>query len=106
VDPDYAVACVGIAHSYAVLGFHAIAPPGEAFPRAKAAALKALEIDPSLAEARAPLAYTLHYYDWNCAESEREYGKGLEAAPNDATAHNYYASLLTSLGRFEEAFSE
>ena len=44
MDPDYAVAYVGIAHSYAVLGFHAIAPPGEAFPRAKAAALKALEI--------------------------------------------------------------
>jgi non-specific serine/threonine protein kinase len=106
VDPDYAVAFVGIAHSYAVLGFHAIAPPGEAFPRAKAAALKALEIDPSLAEARAPLAYTLHYYDWNWAESEREYRKGLEAAPNDATAHNYYASLLISLGRFEEAFAQ
>jgi serine/threonine protein kinase/Tfp pilus assembly protein PilF len=106
VDPDYAVAYVGIAHSYAVLGFHAIAPPGEVFPRAKAAALRALEIDSSLAEARAPLAYTLHYYDWNWAESEREYRKSLEAAPNDATAHNYYASLLTSLGRFDEASAE
>jgi eukaryotic-like serine/threonine-protein kinase len=106
VDPDYAVAYVGIAHSYAVLGFHAIAPPGEAFPRAKAAALKALELDPSLAEARAPLAYALHYYDWNWNESEREYRRCLEAAPQDATAHNYYASLLTSLGRFEEALKE
>jgi serine/threonine protein kinase/tetratricopeptide (TPR) repeat protein len=106
VDPDYAVAYVGIAHSYAVLGFHAIAPPGEAFPRAKAAALKALELDSSLAEARAPLAYALHYYDWNWGESEREYLRCLEAAPQDATAHNYYASLLTSLGRFEEALKE
>jgi tetratricopeptide (TPR) repeat protein len=106
VDPEYAVAYVGIAHSYAVLGFHAIARPGEAFPRAKAAALKALEIDPSLAEARAPLAYTLHYYDWNWTEAEKEYRKSLEAAPNDATAHNYYASLLISLGRFEEGFAE
>ncbi|HJW14110.1 MAG TPA: protein kinase, partial [Thermoanaerobaculia bacterium] len=106
VDPDYAVAYLGIAHTYAVLGFHAIAPPSEAFPRAKAAALKALEIDPSLAEARAPLAYALHYYDWNWNESEKEYRRCLEAAPQDATAHNYYASLLTSLGRFEEALKE
>jgi serine/threonine protein kinase/tetratricopeptide (TPR) repeat protein len=105
-DPDYAVAYVGVAHSYAVLGFHAIAPPGEAFPRAKAAALKALELDSSLAEARAPLAYTLHYYDWNWSEAEKEYRRCLESAPNDATAHNYYASLLTSLGRFEEALNE
>ena len=105
-DPDYAASHVGIANSYAVLGFHAIAPPGEAFPRAKAAALKALEIDPSLAEARAPLAYTLHYYDWNWSEAEAEYRRCLEAAPHNATAHNYYASFLTTLARFEEALAE
>ncbi len=106
VDPGYAVAYVGMAHSYAVLGFHTIVPPGEAFPRAKAAALEALEIDPSLAEARAPLAYALHYYDWNWTESEREFKRCLEANPQDATAHNYYANLLTLLGRFEEALAE
>ena len=63
IDPAYAVAYVGLADSYAVLGFHSIAPPADAFPRAKAAALSALEVDPSLAEARAPLAYALHHYE-------------------------------------------
>jgi serine/threonine protein kinase/lipoprotein NlpI len=106
IDPEYAAAYVGLADSYAVLGFHAIAPPGEAFPRAKAAALKALEIDPSFAEARASLAYTLHHYDWNWTQAEKEYRACLEAIPNYATAHNYYASMLTPLGRFEESLAE
>jgi len=105
-DPDYAVAQVGIADSWAVLGFHAIAPPGEAFPRAKAAASRALEIDPSLAEARDPLAYALHYYDWKWTASEREFRRCLEEAPQDATAHMHYAGLLTALGRFTEALEE
>ena len=106
IDPEYAVAYVGLADSYGVLGFHSIAPPGEAFPRAKAAALKALELDPSLAEARAPLAYAMHHYEWKWNEAEQEYRRCLEAIPNYATAHNYYASLLTQLGRFEEALKE
>ncbi len=106
IDPEYAVAYVGIADSYGVLGFHSIAPPGEAFPRAKAAARKALELDPSLAEARAPLAYATHHYDWNWQEAEEEYRRCLEAVPNYPTARNYYASMLTQLGRFDEAFRE
>jgi TolB-like protein/Flp pilus assembly protein TadD len=105
-DPDYAAAYVGLADGWGVLGFHAIAPPGEAFPRAKAAAGKALEIDPSLAEARAPYAYALHYYDWNWAEAEKEIQKCLAAIPNYSLAHNYYANFLTSHGRFEEALRE
>ena len=105
-DPDYAVAYAGIAHSWAVLGFHAIAPPAEAFPRAKAAASRALEIDPSLAEARDPLAYALHLYDWKWADSEREYRRCLEAGPQDATTHMHYAGLLMALGRFDEALAE
>ena len=106
IDPEYAVAYVGIADSYAVLGFHSIAAPSEVFPLAKAAALKALEIDPSLAEARAPLAYTLHHYEWNWTEAEKEYHRCLEAIPNYPTVHNYYASMLSQLGRFEEAMRE
>jgi len=102
-DPAYAGAYVGIAHSYDVLGFHAIEPPGQTFPMAKAAAKRALEIDPNLAEARAPLAYALFYYDWNWTEAQREILRALEEAPSDATAHNYYASFLTALGRFDEA---
>src|SRR5262245_11255521 len=106
IDPEYAVAYVGMADSYAVLGFHSIAAPGEAFPRAKAAALSALQLDPSLAEARAPLAYAMHHYDWSWPEAEEEYRRCLQAIPNYATAHNYYASMLTQLGRFDEAFRE
>jgi serine/threonine-protein kinase len=106
IDPEYAVAYVGMADSYAVLGFHSIAAPGDAFPRAKAAAQKALELEPSLEEARAPLAYGLHHYEWKWAEAEREYRRCLEALPNYATARNYYASMLTQLGRFEEALRE
>ena len=106
IDPEYAVAYVGLADSYGVLGFHSIAAPAEAFPLAKAAALKALEIEPSLAEARAPLAYTLHHYEWKWAEAEAQYRKCLEAIPNYPTAHNYYASMLTQLARFEEAQRE
>jgi eukaryotic-like serine/threonine-protein kinase len=102
-DPGYAGAYVGIAHSYDVLGFHAIEPPGETFPKAKAAARRALEIDPTLAEARAPLAYALFYYDWNWTEAQREILRCLEESPADSTAHNYYGSFLTALGRFDEA---
>jgi eukaryotic-like serine/threonine-protein kinase len=103
IDPAYAGAYMGIAHCYGVLGFHAIDAPGETFPKAKAAALRALEIDPTLAEARAPLAYALFYYDWNWPEAQREALRCLQGAPADATAHNYYASFLTALGRFDEA---
>ena len=106
IDPEYAVAYVGLADSYGVLGFHSIAAPGEAFPRAKAAALKALELEPSLAEARVLLAYTLHNYEWKWAEAEAEYRRCLDATPNYPTAHNYYANMLTQVGRFDEAFRE
>jgi serine/threonine protein kinase/tetratricopeptide (TPR) repeat protein len=104
-DPAYALAYVGIAHSYGVLGFHAIEPPGETFPKAKAAAQRALEIDPTLAAARAPLAYALFYHDWNWPEAEREIRRCLEEAPTDATAHNYYANFLSVLGRFDESLA-
>ena len=105
VDTAFALAYVGVAHSYGVLGFHAIEAPGETFPKAKAAARRALEIDPTLAEARAPLSYALFYYDWNWADAQREILQCLEEAPSDATAPNYYASYLTALGRFDEALA-
>jgi serine/threonine protein kinase/tetratricopeptide (TPR) repeat protein len=104
-DPAYAGAYVGMAHCFGVLGFHAIEPPGETFPKAMAAARRALEIDPTLAEARAPLAYALFYYDWNWPEAQREMLRCLEEAPADATAPNYYASFLTAIGRHDEALA-
>jgi len=78
-------------------------PPREAFPRAKAEAIKALEIDPTLAEAHSSLAYLNAYYDWNWSEAEREFKRSLELKPNYATAHHAYSRLLASLGRLDEA---
>ncbi|MGH9399988.1 MAG: protein kinase domain-containing protein, partial [Thermoanaerobaculia bacterium] len=105
-DPAYAAAYAGLADSYAVLGFYTIVPPADAFPKAKAASARALEIDPQLAEARAPLAYATHYYDWRFEDAEAEYRRALSERPNYAIAHLYYANLLTSRGRFEEALEQ
>jgi len=101
-DPSYALAYVGIAHCYDVLGFHAIEPPGDTFPKAKAAARRALELDPTLAEAGVPLAYVNFYYDWNWPGAQSEIVRCIQRLPADATAHNYYASFLSAVGRFDE----
>jgi serine/threonine-protein kinase len=105
-DPAYAEAHAGLADGYAVLGFYSIVPPGDAFPRAKAAAQRALAIDPQLAEARAPLAYATHYYDWRFDEAEAEYRRAIRERPNYAISHLDYGNLLTARGRFEEALAE
>ena len=104
-DPTYAAAYAGLADGYAVLGFYSIAAPADAFPKAKAAARRALEIDPGFGEARAPLAYATHYYDWNLGEAEAEYKRAIAARPNYATARSYYANLLTAQSRFDEALA-
>jgi TolB-like protein/predicted Zn-dependent protease len=105
-DPVYAGAYAGLADSYAVVGFYTIVAPVEAFPKARAAAERALEIDPQLAEARATLAYATHYYDWRFTEAEAEYRRALSERPNYSMGHLYFANLLTSRGRFEEAFGQ
>jgi tetratricopeptide (TPR) repeat protein len=106
LDPAYAGAYAALADSYAVLGFYTIVPPGDAFPKAKAAARRALAIDSHLAEARAPLAYATHYYDWNYDEAEAEYLRALDERPNYAVTPVFYANLLTLRGRFEEALAQ
>jgi serine/threonine protein kinase/Tfp pilus assembly protein PilF len=102
-DPTYALAYVGLADSYIVV-------PNlqrrEVFPKAKAAALKALEIDESLGEAHAALANIGFYYEWNWANAEREYKRAIELSPNYATAHHWYGESLAGLGRFDESFTE
>ena len=69
------MAHIGTADSYCILGFYRVLPPTEAFPRARAAALQALAIDPALAEARATLAYVSMYHDWDWDAAEREFRK-------------------------------
>jgi DNA-binding winged helix-turn-helix (wHTH) protein/Flp pilus assembly protein TadD len=107
VDPTYAPAYVGLADSYNLLGAqHNVLPPKESFPKARAAATRALEIDPMLAEAYTSLAFINCCYDWDWAAAEQNYLKAIELKPNYPTAHHWYGELLTTMGRFEEAYVE
>ena len=105
-DPGYALAYSGLADSYDVLPFYSVMTPKEAYPKAKAGAMKALQIDESLAEAHTSLAYALWNYDWDWAGSERENKRSLELNPNYATGHHWYGLFLMVMGRHEEAVRE
>lgn len=106
IDPLYALAYAGLADSYNLLGIYNVSAPREVFPKAKAAAVKALEIDDTLAEAHASLAFVLHSFDWDWAGAEREYRRALELNPDYATAHHWYANHLVIMGRHAEAMEE
>jgi adenylate cyclase len=105
-DSNYALAHVGLADSYNLLTVYSDARPRDAFPRAKAAALKALEINETLAEAHNSLAYVYEYYDWNWKGAEAEFKRALALNPNYATAHFWYGELLAWFGRYEESIQE
>ena len=98
-DPTYAPAYAGLADSYGQLGYGSYVSPEDSFPRARAAALRALELDPALPEAHAALGYASMYYEWNFAKAEAEYQRAIELNPNYAIAHQWYAYLLTALER-------
>lgn len=106
-DPNYALAYTGLADSYALLGSveYSALPPLEAMPRARAWAIKALEVDDTLAEAHASVAY-VHIFDWHWTDAERAYLRAIELNPNYATAHHWYAMYLGAMARFDEAFEE
>ncbi|MCI0405544.1 MAG: tetratricopeptide repeat protein, partial [candidate division Zixibacteria bacterium] len=104
-DPLYALAYAGLADSYNMLGFYSMLPPKEAFPKARAAALKALEIDENLTEAHPALAYARHYHDWNWTGAEKDYQRAIQLNPNYASAHQFYATFLTCMGRTDESFA-
>ena len=108
-DPCYALAYAGLADSYIILGSFGIAAlaPRDAFPKAKEAALKALEIDDALAEAHASLADAFGHYDWDWLNSEKEFRRAIELKPTYATAHHWYAfTYLTAMGRLDDAIAE
>jgi TolB-like protein/Tfp pilus assembly protein PilF len=105
-DPDYAPAYSGSAEAYAMLGFRGGITSKEAVASGKKAALKAIELDQSLAEPHASLAFILETYDWDWPAAEREYKQALELNPGYAQAHNWYAGYLTYTGRFDEGIAE
>jgi eukaryotic-like serine/threonine-protein kinase len=107
LDPSYAPAYAGMADAYDELGDLFYVAPTEAFPKARAAALKALEIDPTLSEAHTVLGEISWWYDWDWATAEKEYRRAIELNPSSAVAHLRYAYLLaTVFGRFDEAIAE
>jgi DNA-binding winged helix-turn-helix (wHTH) protein/Flp pilus assembly protein TadD len=107
MDPTYAPAYVGLADSYNLLGAqHNVLPPRESFPKARAAAERALEIDERLAEAYVSLAFIKVCFEWDWPAAEKSYLKAIELKPNYPTAHHWYGELLTTLGRFDEAYVE
>jgi eukaryotic-like serine/threonine-protein kinase len=104
-DPEYALAYVGMADAFGHLGFYTISPPRETYPRAKAAAMRALEIDPDLAEALPPLGLVRQNYDWDLAGAEADLRRAVALKPAYATAHHYLADWFLPSGRFDEALA-
>ena len=105
-DPNYAVAYAGLADSYGILADNGFSPPEECYPKARAAALRALEIDDSLAEAHTSLAQILQSYDWDWSGGAREIQRAIELNPGYANAHHLYALFLSGVGRHAEAIVE
>jgi len=105
-DPLYALAYVGIADCYNQFGLWGFLSPKEAYPKAKAACAKALEIDDALAEAYASLGWINMFYDWDWAEAEKAYKRAIELNPNYGTVRYYYGLYLGSIGRGIEAIAE
>ena len=105
-DPNYALAYSGLADTYALLTAYTAQESHVVMPKARAAALKALELDDRLAEAHASLGQVAAYYDYNFPVAEREYRRALELNPNYATAHQWLAEHLSAMKRFDEALAE
>jgi TolB-like protein/tetratricopeptide (TPR) repeat protein len=106
-DPNYALAYAGLSDAYILVPFYAGTDRREAYAKAKEAALKAVRLDPNLAEAHLALGKVLFFSEIDLAGATREYQRAIELKPNDAGAHHWYGNdTLAALGRFEEAISE
>jgi TolB-like protein/Tfp pilus assembly protein PilF len=107
-DPKYAPAYAGIADCYALLGSAemGVLPPNTAMPEARKAVLKALELDETLAEAHASLAYVKLIYDWDWSGADREFRRAIDLNPAYPTGHQWYALYFNAIGRPEDALSE
>jgi TolB-like protein/Tfp pilus assembly protein PilF len=106
VDPTFALAYSGIGDAYVQLGYAGLLRPEDGFLKARAAAQRALELDSTLVEPHATLAFVAMYYDWDWETAEREFRLALERNPNYATAHEWYGLFLAAMGRFDEALAQ
>lgn len=105
-DPSYALAYAGLAESYVLFSWLSVAPPRESMPKARAAALRALEIDDTVAEAHAALGVYLSFFAWDQLASEKALRRALELKPNSATAHHWLGNIaLLAMGRWEESIA-
>jgi len=104
VDPSYALAYVGLADAYRSPALEMA--PTDARPKAKAAALKAIALDDSLADAHAVLGWVIFWFEWDWPSAETQFKRALELDPRNADAHSYYANLLSVTGRHAEALAE
>jgi serine/threonine-protein kinase len=102
-DPSYALAYSGLADCYVLLGWNSYLPPKKAFPKAKAAAKAALQLDADLAEAHTPLAAVLWLDGWEWGNAQIEFKRSLELCPTYPTANHWYAEYVMTMGRHEEA---
>ena len=102
-DPGYALAYAGLADCYAIFGVYSILPPKDAYARARAAAVAAIAFDEDLAEGCTSLGFIRAFFDWNWAEAERDFQRALKLNPGYWVTPYWYAIILTSLSRYEEA---
>jgi TolB-like protein/DNA-binding winged helix-turn-helix (wHTH) protein len=105
-DSNYAQAYAGLADTFGLMSTWYMAPQGEFMPKARAAALKALELDETLAEAHTSLALIAENYDYDWRTAEQEFRRAIQLNPDYPTAHQWYAECLAWQGRFDEAFAE
>ncbi len=105
-DPNYAAAYVGLADCYNLLREYTMMPASEAYPRALAAAQRAVELDDQSSEAHASLAFALFWGNWDAAAAEREFRRAIELNPSNAIAHHWYATYLSTVGRHPESLLE
>jgi len=105
-DPGYALAYAGLADTFNLLGFYGIAPPTDAFPKAQAAAQKALELDESMAEAYTSLGFSCMFYDWDWPGAERAFLRAIELNPDYPTALHWYAEYMVLVGHSQDAITQ
>jgi eukaryotic-like serine/threonine-protein kinase len=106
IDPNYALAYAGLASTYMILPEYAAVPPKEVLPKIEAAAQKAIDLDPTLAETRAVFGLMKFQFEWDWAGAEKELKRAQELNPNYPTAYQWYSILLRQRGRVEESLAQ